>query len=226
MMLLVSLLPPSCTDQSSADNAKTVGLMAEDFAKKGWHFAQKQQARGASVGPGGTGGVRHYSTFTGGFPGTKKTTNSELKNWYSNGATSDSLMALMTGDAGSFPPHLQEVRQKLTEFMEEYVFPNEKTVLDHQLSSERWTPLPLVEELKVRMTLTTLFLLVAVCTIVCALQSKARSRGLWNLFLPLESDPDCRYGAGLTNLEYAHLAEIMGQSIFASEVRGQKVSCD
>ena len=137
------------TDQSSADNAKIVGLMAEDFAKKGWHFAQKQQARSTPVGRGGTGGVRHYSTFTGGFPGTKKPTNCTLKNWYSNRATGDSLVGLMTGDTESFPPHLREVRKKLTQFMEEHVLPNEKAVLDHQLSSERWTPLPLIEELKV-----------------------------------------------------------------------------
>ena len=47
---------------------------------------------------------------------------------------------------------------------------------------------------------------------------KARSEGLWNLFLPLESDPEGIRGAGLTNLEYSHLAEIMGRSLYASEV--------
>ena len=46
----------------------------------------------------------------------------------------------------------------------------------------------------------------------------AKGRGLWNLFLPVETDKD-GYGAGLTNLEYSHLAEIMGRSLFGSEVR-------
>ncbi len=49
--------------------------------------------------------------------------------------------------------------------------------------------------------------------IVRELQQKARGLGLWNLFMP-----DERYGAGLTNLEYAPLCEIMGRSAIASRV--------
>ena len=49
--------------------------------------------------------------------------------------------------------------------------------------------------------------------VIDALKAKAKAEGLWNLFLP-----DKEYGAGLTNLEYAPLAEIMGRVIWASEV--------
>ena len=40
--------------------------------------------------------------------------------------------------------------------------------------------------------------------------------------MPIEADPDIKFGRGLSNLEYAHLAEIMGQSVFASEVRERR----
>jgi len=86
-----------------------------------------------------------------------------------------------------------ELQQKLTAFMEEFVYPNEK-IFDEQLNAQenRWAQNPaIMEELKVR----------------------ARENGLWNLFLP-----DSELGAGLTNLEYAPLCEIMGRSLIGPEV--------
>ena len=81
--------------------------------------------------------------------------------------------------------------EQLTDFMTKYIYPNEKVFHD-QLSSAstRWQIPPIMEELK----------------------ANARERGLWNLFLP-----ESERGAGLTNLEYAPLCEIMGRSPIAPE---------
>jgi len=87
---------------------------------------------------------------------------------------------------------VQKLRAELAEFMDEHVYPNEKTFYDQLNAAEsRWTVPPVVEELK----------------------EKAKAEGLWNLFLP-----DSEFGAGLTNLEYAPLCEIMGRSPIAPEV--------
>jgi acyl-CoA dehydrogenase len=84
----------------------------------------------------------------------------------------------------------RDLHERLTSFMASHVDPNEATYHE-QLREERWRPPPIVEELKAR----------------------ARAAGLWNLFLP-----ESENGAGLTNLEYAPLCEIMGQVPWAPEV--------
>lgn len=81
-----------------------------------------------------------------------------------------------------------EIAGRLTAFMDEHIYPNEQAYIDEINSGDRWEPSELIEQLK----------------------DKARVAGLWNLFLPSES--------GLTNLEYAPLAEIMGRVTWASEV--------
>lgn len=94
----------------------------------------------------------------------------------------------------AYSAKVQELRSRLMEFMEEFVYPNEKTYKEQleeaTARGERWTIPPVMEELK----------------------REARSRGLWNLFLP-----DSEYGAGLKNVEYAPLCEIMGRSPIAPE---------
>jgi len=84
----------------------------------------------------------------------------------------------------------KELQQRLQKFMDAHVYPNEQR-FEEETARERWKPTRIVEELKV----------------------KARNEGLWNLFLP--EDPG---GAGLSNLEYAPLCEIMGRSHMAAEV--------
>jgi len=87
---------------------------------------------------------------------------------------------------------VQKLRAELAEFMDKHIYPNEKTFYDQLNAAEsRWTVPPVMEELK----------------------EKAKAEGLWNLFLP-----DSEFGAGLTNLEYAPLCEIMGRSPIAPEV--------
>lgn len=84
------------------------------------------------------------------------------------------------------------LRQKLSDFMEAHVYPAEQAYFDHIApEATRWTIPPIMEELK----------------------TKAKAEGLWNLFLP-----DSDLGAGLSNLEYAPLSEIMGRSLIGSEV--------
>lgn len=92
----------------------------------------------------------------------------------------------------TYSEKVQTLRQQISDFMDRFIYPNQQTYRDQLAASD--DPHHHAE-------------------IVDELKEKARGQGLWNLFLP-----DKEYGAGLTNLEYAPLAELMGRVGWASEV--------
>ena len=84
-----------------------------------------------------------------------------------------------------------ELQEKLLAFMDEHIYPNESLYAEQLMNQDDIHAMP---------------------SVMNDLKKEARSRGLWNLFLP-----DTGHGAGLSNLDYAPLAEIMGRSPIASE---------
>jgi acyl-CoA dehydrogenase len=90
-----------------------------------------------------------------------------------------------------YSPKVKALQKKVQSFMENHVYPNQKRYKDEVAAGDRWQPVAVIDELK----------------------KKARSEELWNLFLP-----ESKRGAGLTNLEYAPLCEIMGRVAWAPEV--------
>ena len=94
----------------------------------------------------------------------------------------------------NYSPKVIELQQRMLAFFDAHIYPNEKRFHEdieaNTKLGKRWTPVPLLEELK----------------------PKAKQAGLWNLFMPGER------GAGLSNLEYAPLAEITGRVAWAPEV--------
>ena len=100
-----------------------------------------------------------------------------------------------------YSPKTKELQAKLLQFMDDHIYPNEGTYAAeleaNTAAGKRWSALKTIEDLK----------------------PKAQAAGLWNLFLPVDSAAASGYdGAGLTNQEYAPLAEIMGRVPWASEV--------
>ena len=90
-----------------------------------------------------------------------------------------------------FSDKVKDLQKRVSGFMDEHVYPNEARYHEHCGGPHKWEPVPVIEEIKL----------------------KARAAGLWNLFLP-----ESGHGAGLTNLEYAPLCEIMGRSPMGPEV--------
>ncbi len=105
----------------------------------------------------------------------------------------------------SYSPRTEALRKQLLRFMDEHIYPNEPAIAAeieaNTAAGKRWTPLETIENLK----------------------PKARAQGLWNLFLPPSADgskaqPSAHDGQGLSNQDYAPLAEIMGRVPWCSEV--------
>ena len=84
----------------------------------------------------------------------------------------------------------RDLHAQVSRFMDEHVFSNEALAARQVAEGDRWEPVPIIETLK----------------------AKAQAQGLWNLFLP-----ESEYGAGLSNLEYAPLCELMGRSAIGAE---------
>lgn len=100
-----------------------------------------------------------------------------------------------------YSPKTKELQARLIQFMDDHIYPAEKAYAEEMAANtaagRRWTPLQTIENLK----------------------PKAQAAGLWNLFLPVDTAQASGYeGAGLTNAEYAPLAEIMGSVLWSSEV--------
>ena len=91
----------------------------------------------------------------------------------------------------AYSPRTTELEERLRTFMDDVVYPNERVYIQQiAAATNRWESPPIMEKLKI----------------------EAKALGLWNLFLP-----DSQLGAGLTNLEYAPLCEILGRSPIAAE---------
>ncbi|XP_077996370.1 acyl-CoA dehydrogenase family member 10-like [Glandiceps talaboti] len=189
----------SLQGQASSDTAKALGSFAEEIANIAWSFVEKHDAnlvsqKSAST-VGSTQGRRSYSTWTARNYSTQFQGDGR-RSYSSSTETSTTPYGLLPVSESALPENVQKLHQRVKDFIAEKIYPKERELVSHQMAEDRWSVHPVLEELK----------------------ANAKAEGLWNLFLPRETDPDKQYGAGLTNLEYAYLCESMGKSFFAPEV--------
>ncbi|XP_059884053.1 acyl-CoA dehydrogenase family member 10 isoform X1 [Delphinus delphis] len=193
--ILQGVYKRSLTGHASSATGEQTGKLTEFTSNLAWDFAVKE-------------GFRVFKEM----PATKPLTRSQhtrarpqslprTPGMRSYVTSTDSSPAHISKGALVFSPEglsapVRELYQWLKQVMEPHVYPAEPELQHHQTSAEKWTPSPLLEDLK----------------------EKAKAEGLWNVFLPVETDPEKKYGAGLTNVEYAHLCEVMGTSLYAPEI--------
>ncbi|XP_043834069.1 acyl-CoA dehydrogenase family member 10 isoform X2 [Dromiciops gliroides] len=193
--ILQGVYKRSLRGQSSSATAEQSGKLAEFMSNLAWDFAVKEGFRIFKRIPTTRLSTRSYCHWAHRRP---LLIPSGARSWAtfskaSQAATSKGVL-IISPEALSEP--VRDLHHRLERFMETHVYPIEQELRNYQMSEARWTPPPQIEELK----------------------EKAKSEGLWNLFLPVETDPEKKYGAGLTNLEYAHLCELMGKSLYAPEI--------
>ncbi|KAE9598916.1 putative acyl-CoA dehydrogenase/oxidase, protein kinase [Lupinus albus] len=176
---------------SGGERARYTGRLANEIIDAAWQFIERESV--LPQHPPSVANVRDFSK--------------ELVN-------GKDTLGLSSG--GRFIPSQKvlTLRNKLIKFMEEHIYPMETEFYKLAQSEKRWTVHPAEEELK----------------------ELAKKEGLWNLFIPLDSAARARkllfdgsnnhsndandllLGAGLTNLEYGYLCEIMGRSVWAPQV--------
>ncbi|XP_044131714.1 acyl-CoA dehydrogenase family member 10 isoform X1 [Bufo gargarizans] len=188
--ILQGVYKRSLTGQASSASAEASGKLAEFMADIAWDFATKE-------------GFRVFKSESGGLSKNPPKRSYSTLSLAHNSRTFVPRAYLHSNQRGiliispeGLSTNAKSLYGKLKEFIELHIYPAEQELRDYQLSVRRWEPHQLIEDLK----------------------EKAKNQGLWNLFLPLESDPEGKYGAKLTNMEFAHLCELMGTSIYAPEI--------
>ncbi|XP_069816893.1 acyl-CoA dehydrogenase family member 10 isoform X2 [Dendropsophus ebraccatus] len=185
----------SLTGQASSADAGASGKLAEYMADIAWDFATKE---GFRVFKSESGDLsknpqkRLYTTWS----RAHKLTPQDCTTYVPRAALHSEQRGMLIISPDGLSAEVRGLYAKLKQFMELQIYPAEQELRNYQFSENRWKPHQLIEDLK----------------------EKAKGQGLWNLFLPLESDPEGKYGARLTNMEYAHLCELMGTSLYAPEI--------
>ncbi|KAG8597771.1 hypothetical protein GDO81_002385 [Engystomops pustulosus] len=193
--ILQGVYKRSLTGQASSANAGASGKLVEFMSDIAWDFATKE---GFRIFKSESGGLstnppkRLYSTWC----RIHNSRASQNRTFVPKALLHSNQRGVLIFSPDGLSTKARDLYSELKEFMEIHIYPAEQELRNYQFSEKRWKPHQLIEDLK----------------------EKARTQGLWNLFLPLESDPESKYGAKLTNMEYAHLCELMGTSLYAPEI--------
>ncbi|KAM4827606.1 acyl-CoA dehydrogenase family member 10 [Thomomys bottae] len=193
--ILQGVYKRSLTGQASSATAQQSGKLTEFMSNLAWDFATKEGFRIFKEMPATKPFTRSHHVWSRARDPLSPTSTRSYGSVPETSPAHAAKGALILSPEG-LSPRVRTLYDRLQRFMEQHVYPIEPELQRHQVSADRWSPSPLIEDLK----------------------EKAKAEGLWNLFLPLETDPEQKYGAGLTNMEYAHLCEVMGMSLYAPEM--------